>query len=372
MKAGILDEETASKIRAFENTDTSFSVGQWIVGLGVFAIGVGLIALVASNWSGIPPMAKIAADLVLLATLGWTLLHFYFKSDKSMLSDLFIGILFFFTLASLALVGQIYQLDVELYRSLLTWLCITTPLMLMATSGYLATLWALVCAGTYLSCIPGVHDALAFYPTLREPLTIAFVFAGPLLLRFASIFSPFRQRWAAHTKALGHVAHVGMIVGAIVCSFPWYTDNPDLSWDSWVCLVGLTGSFTALAILFRKKLWPNFGTQLPWIAGGLWSLAWISLSLGLAPFRDDSFQAIAALFQFGVIVLLIVASLKLEMHQAFQILVGLACLRVLIVYFEVFGTLLNTGLALISGGVVTIGMAALWRVLVRRWSQKKA
>ena len=39
---------------------------------------------------------------------------------------------------------------------------------------------------------------------------------------------------------------------------------------------------------------------------------------------------------------------------------ALLALRLLIIYFEVFGTLLSTGIGLISGGLLTLGLAWLW------------
>jgi uncharacterized membrane protein len=35
-------------------------------------------------------------------------------------------------------------------------------------------------------------------------------------------------------------------------------------------------------------------------------------------------------------------------------------IRILIVYFEVFGSLLGTGVGLVTGGMLTLGMVWLW------------
>ncbi|MFT3772922.1 MAG: hypothetical protein QM820_46650 [Minicystis sp.] len=44
-------------------------------------------------------------------------------------------------------------------------------------------------------------------------------------------------------------------------------------------------------------------------------------------------------------------------------------IRLLIIYFEVFGSLLDTGIGLLSGGVLTVLLAWLWVKKSRQWSE---
>ena len=47
--------------------------------------------------------------------------------------------------------------------------------------------------------------------------------------------------------------------------------------------------------------------------------------------------------------------------RAFNALTALIALRVLVIYFEVFGSLLSTGVGLITGGVLTLLVGWLWQ-----------
>jgi uncharacterized membrane protein len=47
--------------------------------------------------------------------------------------------------------------------------------------------------------------------------------------------------------------------------------------------------------------------------------------------------------------------------RSFNVLTGFIALRILIMYFEVFGTMLDTGLGMISGGLLTLLLAWIWK-----------
>jgi hypothetical protein len=54
-------------------------------------------------------------------------------------------------------------------------------------------------------------------------------------------------------------------------------------------------------------------------------------------------------------------ALLLGHARAFHVCTALAALRILVAYFEVFGSMLDTGLAMITGGTLTVALAWLWR-----------
>lgn len=367
--AGVLDPESAKKIEAYEASQESFSIGTWILGLGIVAIGIGVIALVASNWDGISPGVKLACDVLLLLVLAWAVLRTQGEPGKLMRSELCIGILFFFTLASMALVGQIYQLDVPMARSLLTWFAITTPLLLLSKTSFLAAIWALLAAVVYLFQIERLEPLHIGLGSIEE-LVLGYVWAGPLLFRAVGSWSWFDERCSHHAAALRRVSDLASIVGAGLCSGIWY----DTHGDQDTLALGL-GSITLLlivALLFRKKLWPQAGPRELKFNLGLWGAAWLSMVLGLYILRFEDLPVIAALFQLAMIGLMIGHAVTTGKIQRFRFWIGAACLRLLIVYFEVFGSLLDTGLALVIGGILIVVLAGIWRKVTSKWETKDA
>lgn len=374
LQAGVIDKRTASAIAQFEKSRDSLSLLSWVVGLGVFAIGVGIIALVASNWEGIAWQLKLAMDLLLLFGFAAAVLYFRERESSGLVADLCIGVMGLFVLASMALVGQIYQIDAPLHRSLLTWIVATTPLFLLARSGYLAWLWALAAVGTYLFQVEPIAKFFEDRELLEESIAIAFVFSSPLVFGILGQLPRLRSGFLEHARALTKISQVGSIVGALCCTFFWY-DRPSSAMREGyplICLftLAVVGAVWAL----RSRLWPEDSSGQRRLRLALWGLAWLCLVLALAPFRSGDSSGMAALFQFGILALLVAAAMHSASVSAVRFFVALASLRILIAYFELFGSLLDTGVALVGGGIMTVLLALGWRHLVRRWSEggKKA
>lgn len=133
-QAGLIDAQTASGIRDFES-GADRPIVLWAVGaIGAFAIALGLVSIVASNWAEIGDDAKLAAAFAvgsILAVSIYRILDFNPWSDQEPGSDpqahrlwlreTLIIVFYGFNLASLALVGQIYQLGGSVGSLLLFW-----------------------------------------------------------------------------------------------------------------------------------------------------------------------------------------------------------------------------------------------------------
>jgi hypothetical protein len=70
---------------------------------------------------------------------------------------------------------------------------------------------------------------------------------------------------------------------------------------------------------------------------------------------------IGALFQIAMLVALAYRDAHLGRVRSFNTWTALIALRLLIVYFEVFGSMLDTGLGLITGGLLTLALGWAWR-----------
>lgn len=358
-----MDPARAKKIEQYEASRDSFSIGTWILGLGVVAIGIGVIALIASNWDGISPGLKIACDLVILIALAGAVLRTQGKKSKVMQSELCIGLLFFFTLASMALVGQIYQIDAPLPRTLLTWFLVTTPLLLLSQSSFLATVWALLGAVVFVMQLSPLEELLE-RAGMGEWFLVAYVWCGPLLFRWLGANTWFRNQFPDHGEALRGISDLATIVGAAMCTSVWYSSHGvHAGWRSGLIATTLV---LGLAVVFRKSLWPDASSKVVTFKLGLWALAWLCLVMGLGISRGFDVPVIAAVFQLGMLAMMILIAIQAGSIRQVRFWVGAACLRLLIVYFEIFGSLLDTGIALVGGGILIVVLAGLWR----KWASK--
>src|SRR5262245_54704063 len=204
-EAGIIDAATAERIIAHERRASRPVLLLAVVGLGAFAIGVGLISVIAANWGDIPRLVKLLAMLGLFGAnaygLVWARGHQY-----RWLTDALAVSYFALTLASIALVGQTYQLRGEPYQALLLWLVVGSPALWLAEGALAALVFlgALAVTGAF-SCDPLVdllgHDPYASI-LVRASLGSTAVF-GPLLVASLPTLQRLRPAFAAIYERLG-------------------------------------------------------------------------------------------------------------------------------------------------------------------------
>jgi uncharacterized membrane protein len=133
IKAEIIDVSLADKIRDYyakrKNPNASSRLIQIVSLIGVSLIGLGLILIIGYNWDQIPKVWRIIISFIpLISAQGigtYTLLQYKSKVWKefSALAILFgIGI-------AMALITQIYFLDVNLVEFLKLWILLSGPLI---------------------------------------------------------------------------------------------------------------------------------------------------------------------------------------------------------------------------------------------------
>src|SRR5215467_6195211 len=101
-------------------------------GMGALAIGLGVVAVVGANWEDIPGGVKLAADL-LLTGLCAVLVFVAWRRDRAWPREIGALLLFGLVLASIALIGQVYQLQSDPWQALVLWLALCTPFLALVT-----------------------------------------------------------------------------------------------------------------------------------------------------------------------------------------------------------------------------------------------
>jgi hypothetical protein len=92
--------------------------------------------------------------------------------------------------------------------------------------------------------------------------------------------------------------------------------------------------------------------------------AWLMLAISTA-FERSSIAFVGALFQIAWLAGCAFVGYRARRVRLFNLLTRLLALRILIVYFEVFGSLLDTGMGLVLGGMLTLLGAWWWQRKLR-------
>ncbi len=356
-QAGLIDPATADRIRAFESTrrpqvSTALAFGL----VGGFALIVGIAAMVAANWASIPAWVKLSAhggiNALAVATLGWMLAAGRSKWGREVALLLTAGL----TLTFLALITQLYQSHGPVWGLLTLWWLLVTPMLLaLARTRLTLALWWVALIGLLPHWLDALHE---LFETRFgwDAIGLSIFLVGCLAPGSLAV----AQR--AHRAAVSDTARLvgGGLVLALIngAQFLWYQDDQSL--------------------LLGQALWPTCAL----LAMAGWMM-WRSLP----PNRDDNrrvwqgFAAIAVLSLLPILVphggwpvaqalgfiavwtvLGLIAASRDQRWLATLAMV-MILLRIIIVYFEVFGSLTSTGIGLvIVGSIVMAGAYGIQRM----------
>lgn len=355
-QAGLIDAATRARIEAHEGTGRRSILLYALLGLGASSVGLGLISIVAANWDGMSAALKLGADLLL--ALGLSAGTFVcFRRGLTLATDVLVIIYAAFALASLALIGQVYQLNTPLYQPLLTWSLATLPLMLLGHSRWLGVLWGASLTLSFGTSVGTLLEEAHLDDHTLFNLAVSLGWAWPLLLlvatrRFLLERTPLL---AAGMREVGW--HV-VLLGALLCTLPWYASfdrDETLSWG-----LAVSVALAALAQFMLRWLLPDASARARHGVSAVLGLSLVSLALG-ASFPRESVEAVGALFQIGLLGALAYRDAHLGRVRSFNTWTALIALRLLVAYFEVFGSMLDTGLGMITGGVLTLALGWAWR-----------
>ncbi len=358
VEAGVIDEAARDRIAAFENEQRKPVALYAMIVLGGGTVALGIVSVVASNWDSISGAAKLTGDvflaLVLAAATAWSV-----QTRRALATEVLVCVFYGFTLASLALVGQVYQLGTPTYQGLLVWSLSTLPLLLLGRSKYLALLGIAGLWTTHALSFEALFDTLESQRVLHgEDVIASLLFASPFAYVALSRVPWLRRERPEYAETLEGVAWLAVLAGGFALQFVWYDDLSSVD----VMRAGLLATAViAAAVAFAlPRLYPSLtqaGLIPLWIIVGF---GWLSFAVGFG-IPHGSLDVVGALLQLAWLALFARAALQFGLVRAFNVLTALLALRVLVVYFEVFGSLLDTGLGLITGGALTLLLAYLWR-----------
>ena len=362
-QAKLIDGTTADRIMDFEQQQSK-PLALWAFGgLGVFAILVGLVSLVASNWMYTPDWMKLAADLVLCFGIAIALYRVIASTNtdnpsKLWLREMLVILYYGFTLASMALIGQTYQLGGSIALLLFVWTIATLPIVLLGRGKFLTILWIIGTASTYALSAETMPEHLYHMqhisPYLRD------VFIGLLFL-----LSPFffillsRLPWLVKNRPImaGEISRYSWLSIAIAgwfAQFLWYESISfsDTEFPAFITVLITVFLATSAMVFFIPKLYPSRPRDTQRVMRMLLIVVFL---LGATAFwHHHSYSLVGALTNLLYMGALASAALKINSIRLFNMMTAFICVRLLFVYFEVFGSMFETGLGLIIGGIVVL------------------
>jgi hypothetical protein len=349
--AGLIDDETAGRLAAFEASRPAAGVPALTV-IGALSVALGIVAIVSANWDQIPVPARLGGHVVLNLAIGaavWA----------GIAREPLLTVLSASTLALLAHVGQSFQLQGSTFGLLAAWLLLATPftwaLARGAANRWLWTAGLFAAAGT---AFVENADALADAGLVGTSLALFIVagYAAPLLTA---------STWGRH---LNRVMLGALVLATSAAQVVWRFDSAPLDLPATADV--LAGAACASAGLFAVHAVRARGTP-----GGRWLTAFVVASPVYAalPFLAGGAESAAAaavgfcLYWWAISQLAHAAALI----GLYRLAILAIAARVLLVFMEAFGGLLLTGVGLVGGGVLLLALGWLVRRLLRRDAEAK-
>jgi uncharacterized membrane protein len=354
---GLIDALTADRILAHEAARSRPMAAWTLAALGALTVGIGVISVIAANWDGIADSVKLAVDVAIAACLALGV-GVTARRGASWGRELLVLVYYLFTLASIALVGQVYQLGSPTWVALLAWTISTAPLLLVAKRAFVAAIGVAGLALTHAHLVEPLTAWMDRSNAAEDELVLGVILASPLVyVGLAAIPWLARER-PAHAAMLRLTAWAGVLLGGALAGFAWYVSvGPESPLRAGH--LGGAASVIGFAALARK-LHPTATAAARRAMVATWAAAW-TIALFSTTIPRQELDVLAPVSHLAFLAIIGWLALLLGHARAFHACTALAALRILVAYFEVFGSMLDTGLAMITGGTLTVALAWVWR-----------
>lgn len=332
-------------------------------GMGVFAVIVGLVSVIAANWAQTPDWVKLAVDLLACLALAVSLYIICTKdhsnSEKLWLREMLVVMYYGLVLASMALIGQIYQLGGTVNDLLLWWTLITLPLVLLARGRFIAALWLIASGTTYYLNLETLYDSLRYQTGLDGPWLRSFIYSlyvlAPLFFILLSRIPWLITNRLQVAEVISRLSWVALVVSGFFYQFLWYED---ITGEIPQQLLVVCSAVCITLIYFIPRLYAKESAD---VHLAMRVVLAVILILGLtASWFSVRLELVGALTNLFYLCMLAWAAIKVHSTSLFNFFTAAICVRILVVYFEVFGSMMETGLGLISGGVLTLLISWWW------------
>ena len=354
----LLSTQQRLDIEQYESERSKKPVGLYAVtSIGSTGVLVGLLSLMAASWEFIPDAIKLASYFLGQTLLGLIIL--LFEKSRPLLTQVCTFLFMGFVLVGIGLFAQVYNLESEGWSGVLLWLVITAPIVYRSKS--------------LISILPwwvGFYVCLTLWATTNKTLIPSND------LRLAVSFA---------------VALFPLVLCELAYLVKWTSKEfwQPLRYASYLALGGALPVFADLVLTLRVELfneaWNFWGALLPSIvlilvgflrlknaSGRVDQYLCVSVFVAAAIYCGivyfDPVQKLVgqvsglAAFMFPV-TLFTRAVLLAHLTALFNLLSFAIACRVVIIYFQLFGSLSTTGVGLMLSGGILLLICYVWHRL---------
>jgi uncharacterized membrane protein len=325
--------------------------------LGAAVMGIGLISIIAANWADIPVWLKLGVDFSLLLSLGFGIQYFYTRSTASIWTEVFLFSFQLLCLASIALLSQVYHSGGMWYHALLLWSIITFPINLYAKHYLSHVIWvSLFLLSSVWSLIEFLYLILDIHANdwNIEIKLAAVLLTTPLLsISLSYIAAHYRYTPLAITLRMWFI--ISLFSCLLFADIIYWSSNW-VNIQSGLFIPAYLFSFLLLGLILFKMPYCRLSKAVLLLALALLLLLYHPNFL--TTLIDSQFIA-----PFLIISILLLYALHLglsEQQALFNAVTFLIGLRFLVIYFEVLGSLAETGVGLMLSGLLIISVSYAW------------
>ncbi len=363
--AGLISSKQKEAVLEYEKQHNQPTFLYSMLFLGIFCIGLGIISVISSNWEAIPATVKLLADFVLLVLSAWGI-YLSYKAEKSLWTEVLLFFYALLILGSIGLTGQIFNLPSALYKALLFWSVLVFPLLLVSRRILLPVIWIPVFfTAFFLFCweIPQIR----YY---ADYLTNAFPALLEIIIMFALILIYSLMKYFVPKHFENIIRAMGVWVGIILAGEVILLDIA--SFGIFHSKIFISSSFFA-SISLKLMVWGGISLAVAalYVVSSYYKVCGLSvralaiiflytLIAQLLPESETAFEIWGALLSLTILSLLGRYACKINSGRMFNLVTALIAFRIFIIYLQVFGSLLTTGVGLIISGTVLLLIMLGW------------
>lgn len=373
--ADLISDTQYQTILDYETSKQQGRFGRGLVAVSLFAIMVGVLSIIAANWSYIPGTVKIVVHFAMNAAAAFSVVRFHKLGNKVFAHEAALFIFFALNLTMIALIGQVFQIEGNLANACFLWMLISSPaIFFFGKTRIIYVPWMLAFLGTIAL---GMEEYMRQFDDFWG-FSFAYVIAlfVPLGMISAGQFSYFKDHKPDFASMFVHAGVVLLTLVATAAAQMWYADwakelpkmiksaggDPHkigqigVSYSSgYLVLFGVFALAMACTVLHAAR--HKFYAGSKDLQAGLTHL-FVCIAFISAPILLPTGKAsLLAMFSFIVYWLYMGwFGHRLGSTRIVSLAIAVLALRVFLIYIEAFGSLMSTGFGLIFGGVFMLAL----------------